>query len=59
MKLKFIMKKKNKLKEFTSICTNLCGLPEFFTALLYSKIDVQKCGKISKTNFLKFWKSEF
>jgi hypothetical protein len=37
----------------------VCGLPKFFSGVLYDRIDSAKVGKINKQHFIQFWKRDF
>lgn len=37
---------------------NVCGLPKFFKNILFDRIDTAKAGKISKQQFVTYWKRE-
>lgn len=36
----------------------MCGLPKFFKNVLYDKIDSAKTGKVTKQQFVAYWKKE-
>jgi len=37
----------------------VCGLPKFFSGILFDRIDSAKVGKVNKQHFLHFWKREY
>lgn len=52
--------KKNEIevKEMSELMISLLDLPEFFSSLLFNKIDKQHCGKITKAMFTNYWKTD-
>ena len=45
-------------EDFDSVTVDVCGLPKFFKSVLFDKIDVGKTGKITKQQFVAYWKKE-
>lgn len=45
-------------EEFDSVTADVCELPKFFKNILFDKIDAAKTGKVTKQQFVSYWKKE-
>jgi serine/threonine-protein phosphatase 2A regulatory subunit B'' len=47
------------MEEFNLVTTTVCGLPKYFNTHFFSRIDVEKTGKISRAQFVKYFSENF
>ena len=43
------------LEDFNTITVDLLGFPKMLNRVLFNKIDIEKTGKISKAQYLKYY----